>query len=102
MSLKFDSKKNEINALLDFAGKLAGRRVLEISARVGRLTWRYAAHTALVIAIDPKLESITRSRKDMPDALRGRVRFLKTAIEDYHPYPQSVPFDLALMSWSIG
>ncbi len=101
MSLTFDPERNEINALLDFTGDLEGKRVFEIGAGNGRLTWRYAALAAEVLGIDPKPEQVARSRKEMPPDLQGRVTILDSSLEDYqraHPAPL---FDVALMSWAL-
>lgn len=101
MNIAIDPERNEIDALLEFAGDLEGRRLLEIGAGNGRLTWRYAAKAGTVLAIDPNLERITRAQNDMPEELRGHVVMLKAALEEYQHDVQTPLFDVALMSWSL-
>jgi ubiquinone/menaquinone biosynthesis C-methylase UbiE len=101
MSLSFDPERNEIDALLELAGNLQGRRVLEIGAGNGRLTWRYAAQAGQVLGIDPKAGQVARALEEMPKDLRNRVTFLEGGIEDYQHVHQEPPFDIALMSWSL-
>jgi predicted RNA methylase len=101
MDITLDPERNEINALLEFTEDLAGKRVLEIGAGSGRLTWRYAALTGEVVGIDPGQERIARARNDMPEELKGHVVMLETTLEDYQPDVQAPPFDVALMSWAL-
>jgi tRNA A58 N-methylase Trm61 len=101
MSLTFDPERNEINALLEFAGDLGGKRIFEIGAGDGRLTWRYAANAGEVVAIDPKSDRVASAQKDMPEDLRGRVTILDTPLEAYQLDDQAPPFDVVLMSWSL-
>jgi predicted RNA methylase len=101
MDVTLDPQRYEINALLEFTGDLAGKRVLEIGAGSGRLTWRYAPHAGEVVGIDPKAERIAVARDDMPKALQGRVVMLETTLEDYQRAAQSQLFDVALMSWVL-
>ena len=101
MDVTLDPERNEIDALLEFVGDLAGKRVLEIGAGSGRLTWRYAALAGEVVGIDPKPERIASALKDMPKALQGHVVMLKTALEDYARDAQAPLFDVALMSWVL-
>ena len=101
MSLSFDPERNEIDALLEFAGDLQGRRVLEIGAGAGRLTWRYAAQAGQVVGVDPKPGQVNRALEEIPPDLQGRVTLLESGIQDYQHIHQGPPFDLALMSWSL-
>lgn len=101
MAVQQDPERNEINALLEFTGDLTGKRVLEIGAGTGRLTWRYAALAAEVVGIDPNAERVAASLKDMPKALKGRVTMLESTLEDYQRDAQAPPFDVALMSWAL-
>jgi 2-polyprenyl-3-methyl-5-hydroxy-6-metoxy-1,4-benzoquinol methylase len=98
MSITFDPERNEINSLLEFAGDLEGKRVFEIGAGEGRLTWRYAANAGEVVAIDPDSDRIARAQKDIPKDLRGRVAMQATTLEEYQ---SDGLFDLALMSWAL-
>ena len=77
MDITFDPERNEIDALLEFVGDLAGKRVLEIGAGTGRLTWRYASRAGKVVAIDPNPKRIARAQNDIPKELHGRCDELK-------------------------
>jgi predicted RNA methylase len=101
MNITIDPERNEIDALLDFAGDLQGRRLLEIGAGKGRLTWRYASKARAVLAIDPNPERITHAQNDMPKELRGHVVMLNTALEEYQHDVQTPLFDVALLSWAL-
>jgi tRNA A58 N-methylase Trm61 len=101
MSVTFDSERNEIPALLEFTGDLEGKRVFEIGAGDGRLTWRYAANAGEVVGIDPNPDRVARAQKDMPKDLRDRVTILDTTLEAYQRDSQGSLFDVALMSWSL-
>ena len=101
MTLSFDPERNEIDAFLKLAGNLQGKRIFEIGAGAGRLTWRYAAQVGQVVGIDPKPGQVDRAQEEMPPDLKNRVTLLETGIEDYQNIHQGAPFDLALMSWSL-
>jgi predicted RNA methylase len=101
MSITFDPEKNEIDSLLEFAGDLEGKRIIEIGAGVGRLTWRYAALAGEVVGIDPNPDRIARAQEDIPKYLRDRVAMLETTLEEYQSDGQAPLFDVALMSWAL-
>ena len=101
MNITFDPERNEIDTLLEFAGDLGGKRVLEIGAGYGRLTWRYAQYAREVVGIDPNPERIARAQDDIPKNLRDRVTILETTLEEYQLDGQVIPFDVALMSWAL-
>ena len=101
MNITIDPERNEVDALLEFAGDLEGKRVLEIGAGYGRLTWRYASNAGEVVGIDPNPERIARAQNEMPKELRGRVTIVETTLEEYQRDGQAPPFDIALMSWSL-
>jgi cyclopropane fatty-acyl-phospholipid synthase-like methyltransferase len=101
MNITFDPERYEIDTLLEFAGELEGKRVLEIGAGYGRLTWRYAPYAGEVVGIDPDPEQIARAQDDIPKKLRSRVVMLETTLEDYHREGQAALFDVALMSWAL-
>lgn len=81
--------------LVDFSGL----RVLEIGAGEGRLTSRYAASAASVLAVDPDAERLAKARADLAPELADRVRFeVADAVElDV----SRASFDLAFFSWSL-
>lgn len=101
MNIRKDPERNEIDALLDFAGDLAGKRVLEIGAGDGRLTWRYAPNAGAVVAIDPNPDRVARGQQGMPEELRGRVTLQESTLEEYQRAGQRSLFDVALMSWAL-
>lgn len=101
MNVLQDPERNEINALLEYTGDLTGKRMLEIGAGKGRLTWRYAALAGEVVGLDPNPERIAIARRDMPEALQGRVVMLEKTLEDHYRDAQASLFDVALMSWSL-
>jgi ubiquinone/menaquinone biosynthesis C-methylase UbiE len=78
---------------------LAGKRVLEVGAGEGRLTWRFAAETKHVLAIDPDEERIAQARADLPAELTERVRFEVMEAAELDVEKES--FDVALLSWSL-
>jgi ubiquinone/menaquinone biosynthesis C-methylase UbiE len=98
MAWTIDLQGDETAALaeiIDFGGK----RVLEVGAGDGRLTWRVAAETKSLLAIDPDEERIDRARGDLPPELAGRVDFrVMDAVELDVPKRS---FDIALLSWSL-
>ena len=98
MPIRLDPEANEPAALVDFAGSLTGKRVLEIGCGDGRLTWLYAESAARVVAIDPYAEDIALAIRACPQHLRERVEFQVAAVQEFEP---SEKFDLALLSWSL-
>jgi 2-polyprenyl-3-methyl-5-hydroxy-6-metoxy-1,4-benzoquinol methylase len=98
MPVRKDPEDTETVALLDYVD-FSSKRVLEIGCGDGRLTWRYAARAAHVVAIDPDADDIAAAIEDQPAALRDRVEFQVNRIEDFAP-PQEL-FDIALLSWSL-
>jgi 2-polyprenyl-3-methyl-5-hydroxy-6-metoxy-1,4-benzoquinol methylase len=90
-----DTETAALHALIDFTG----RRVLEIGCGDGRLTWRYADRAASVVAIDPDAAEIATAREDCPPALRNRIEFRATRLEDF--IPPAEKFDLAFLAWSL-
>ncbi len=101
MSVKSDPEENEIKALLEYAGDLEGKRILEIGAGYGRLTWRFAAQAGEVVGIDPNPDKIARAGREMPDLFQGRVTMLESTIQEYQHSAPAASFDVALMSWSL-
>lgn len=101
MNITIDPERNEADALLKFAGNLEGKRVLEIGAGDGRLTWRYASMAGEVVGLDPNPERVARAQNDMPKELQGRVTMLETTLEGYQRDVKAPLFDVALMSWTL-
>lgn len=105
MPIRLDPEENETAALFDYAGDLAGQRVLEIGCGDGRLTWRYADQAAHVIALDPNPDDIALAIDHCPLRLQGRVEFRLGALHELaaslasEAHPPG--FDLAILSWSL-
>lgn len=81
--------------LVDFTDK----RVLEVGAGEGRLTWSYASTAAFVLATEPDPERIEVARRDLPAELSDRVELRVAAAEELDVPPHS--FDLVFLSWSL-
>jgi 2-polyprenyl-3-methyl-5-hydroxy-6-metoxy-1,4-benzoquinol methylase len=102
MPVRLDPENNEIRALLDFAGSLAGRDVVEVGCGDGRLTWRYADRAAHVVGIDPNPDKIARARSEIPLDLRGRIEFHALDLETFAAGGEHTErFDLVILSWSL-
>jgi ubiquinone/menaquinone biosynthesis C-methylase UbiE len=84
-----------LHALIDFADK----DVLEVGAGDGRLTWRYAAATRSVLALDPVADCIAQARADAPPELRPKLNFQVGDITTTRL--PAAAFDLAILSWSL-
>lgn len=98
MSFEKDPEQNETKHLHRYAD-LAGKRVLEIGCGEGRLTWRYAAGPARILAIDPDPDAVRVARIDRPSDLQEKVHFANAQGEAL-PFAKET-FDLALLSWSF-
>ncbi len=98
MAVLPDPEDTETKALHDYAD-FSGKRVLEIGCGDGRLTWRYAARAAYVIAIDPKAEDIDTALEECPAEWRDKIEFRVARLEDL--ILPAEKFDLALLSWSL-
>jgi 2-polyprenyl-3-methyl-5-hydroxy-6-metoxy-1,4-benzoquinol methylase len=90
-----DTETAALHASVD----LGSLRVLEIGCGDGRLTWRYAERAVYVVAIDPDADDIATAIEDCPPALRDRIEFQTTRLEEF--VPPAEKFDLALLSWSL-
>jgi ubiquinone/menaquinone biosynthesis C-methylase UbiE len=101
MALRLDPQGEEVALLRRAAGNLAGRRVLEVGAGDGRLTWRYARDAAHVTAIDPDGQAVEQARRTCPPDLRGRVEFLHGSILHMDLPARRASYDLAIISWSL-
>jgi predicted RNA methylase len=84
-----------LRELVDFRGK----RVLELGAGEGRLTFGYAREAASVLAIDTDEEAIAAAHEALPRRLRRKVEVrVADAVELDEP---ATSFDLAYFSWSL-
>jgi ubiquinone/menaquinone biosynthesis C-methylase UbiE len=85
-----------IRALADFSG----RRVLEIGAGDGRLSWPFMPEAAQWVALDPDVGEIAAARRERErDKEKEKVRLV---IGDGRAvcFPAEC-FDLALFTWSL-
>jgi len=98
MTIRQDPENSELDALYEFVGSFAGKRVLEVGCGNGRLTFQYAAQAALVHAIDPSEQKIAAARQKMPAPLQDRLAFWDVGIENFFT-PEK--YDIALLSWSL-
>jgi ubiquinone/menaquinone biosynthesis C-methylase UbiE len=98
MTVRIDPEGTEKKVLLDFAGDLTGKRVLEVGCGNGRLTWHYAHLPAHTIGLDPNPDRIAQARQGLPAHLHDRVEFHVSSLQEYQP-PHS--FDLIIFSWSL-
>jgi ubiquinone/menaquinone biosynthesis C-methylase UbiE len=84
-----------LHELIDFREK----DVVEVGCGDGRMTWRYAAQTHSVLALDPNAERIAQAVASTPAPLTPIVTFRVADIANV-----SLPaaaFDIGLLSWSL-
>jgi 16S rRNA A1518/A1519 N6-dimethyltransferase RsmA/KsgA/DIM1 with predicted DNA glycosylase/AP lyase activity len=94
MAIREDPERHEVRALAALVPSFAGLHVVEIGCGDGRLTRRYAAPAASVLAIDPDNKAIA--------ALPGRLKNVEARavpIEALSLPPQSA--DVVLFSWAL-
>lgn len=101
MPVRVDPEGTESDTLLAYTGSLTGKRVLEVGAGKGRLTWRYAEQAAHVTAIEPDLDKLAMAEDELPATLQDIVTLLPDSIEDYQPDSATPSFHVAIMSWSL-
>ncbi|HZT77627.1 MAG TPA: methyltransferase domain-containing protein [Vicinamibacterales bacterium] len=94
MAIVEDPEGHELAALARVQPSFAGLRVLEIGAGDGRLTRRYAADAAAIIAIDPDEDDIAVLRDELP-----HVDARAIGVEDLVLPDASV--DVVLFAWSL-
>ena len=88
-------EKKTLHKFVDFTNA----RVLEIGCGEGRLTWKYAAASALTVGIDPDQNALIIARADSPHTLREKVRFTR-ATANHIPFSKET-FDIAILAWSL-
>jgi 16S rRNA A1518/A1519 N6-dimethyltransferase RsmA/KsgA/DIM1 with predicted DNA glycosylase/AP lyase activity len=94
MAILEDPERHEVRALASLVPSFGGLRVVEIGCGDGRLTRRYAARAASVLAIDPDATAVA--------ALAGRMKNVDAravAIEDLSLPPHSA--DVVLFAWAL-
>jgi ubiquinone/menaquinone biosynthesis C-methylase UbiE len=78
---------------------LDGKRVLEIGAGNGRLTFQYAPRAAAVLAVDPDPAAAIEGRRMARRSKVANVRFSSGRAERLRP--RRGRFDVALFTWSL-
>jgi 2-polyprenyl-3-methyl-5-hydroxy-6-metoxy-1,4-benzoquinol methylase len=96
MTIRLDPEEEEPAALARLVRSFAGARVLEIGCGDGRLTRRYAAQAASVVAIDPDESAVVTFRADPPG---GAVDVQTLGFSELMLPERSV--DIVLFSWSL-
>jgi 16S rRNA A1518/A1519 N6-dimethyltransferase RsmA/KsgA/DIM1 with predicted DNA glycosylase/AP lyase activity len=96
VAIQLDPEEHEIAALLELVPSLQGSRVVEVGCGDGRLTRRYAARVASVLAFDPDEGAIAALRSDLPP---GRVQVRMDTI-DHVEIPDGSA-DIVLLSWAL-
>ncbi len=94
MSVVEDPEGAELAALARVHPSFAGLRVLEIGAGDGRLTRRYAAAAASVVAIDPDADAIAALREEIPAVDARSIGIERLALPD-------ASVDVVLFAWSL-
>jgi ubiquinone/menaquinone biosynthesis C-methylase UbiE len=98
MSLQKDPEgfeKRILHKLTDFSNK----RVLEIGCGEGRLTWKYAAASKLIVGFDPDHDALRIAQADSPSDLHKHVHFAQ-ASANHIPFSKET-FDIAILAWSL-
>ncbi len=94
MAIVEDPEGYETAALSTTGVSFASRRVLEIGCGSGRLTKRYAALAASVIAIDPDADAVSELARDLPTVDARAVGIGELVLP-----PRSV--DVVVFAWSL-
>ena len=92
---------DKIHALIRDFLSFEGKRVLDVGCGDGEYTLSFAAETLETVGIDPDGEEIAAARKNTPNGLRERVRFLHKSIEEFELPAGSPLFDIVIFSWSL-
>ena len=96
MPIELDPEEREIKALVALLPNLQSSRVVEVGCGDGRLTRRYAARTASVLAFDPDEAAVEAFRAEpLPDTVE-----LRTDTIDRVEIPHGTA-DVVLLSWAL-
>jgi len=98
MATSVDATGTELRAIQELTD-LRNARVLEIGAGEGRLTFRYAAKAASVVALDVKEVDIRRAVRNCQSELLGKIGFLCASAAAL-PFPAE-RFDIAIFASSL-
>lgn len=86
-------------SMLRAAAPLEGKRVLEIGAGNGRLSFRVGAETDRVVGIDLSRRSLAEAQRSRPLALDRCLHF---SCGDARRLPfRDACFDIALLAWTL-
>jgi 16S rRNA A1518/A1519 N6-dimethyltransferase RsmA/KsgA/DIM1 with predicted DNA glycosylase/AP lyase activity len=96
MPIELDPEEREIRAFLELVPNLHRARVVEVGCGDGRLTRRYAARAASVLAFDPDEAAIAAFRADSPP---GNVEVRMDTV-DRVDIPEGFA-DIVLLSWAL-
>ena len=98
MTLVRDPEGHETDWLHEFID-FRDKRVLEVGAGEGRLTWRYADAVQWAAAIDLDDERLYFAPRECPPELRPRVGWALAEAERL-PFARET-FDAAVLAWSL-
>ena len=98
MTLQKDPERNESRYLHEFAD-FTKKRVLEVGAGEGRMTWQYAKGTQVTIGIDPDIDALRIAKIDRPADLERQV-LMSCAASENLPFAKET-FDIAVLAWSL-
>jgi 16S rRNA A1518/A1519 N6-dimethyltransferase RsmA/KsgA/DIM1 with predicted DNA glycosylase/AP lyase activity len=96
MPIEVDPEERETGALLKLVPSLHRARVVEVGCGDGRLTRRYAARAASVLAFDPDEAAIAQLLSDLP---AGNLEVRRDTV-DRIDIPESSA-DVVLLSWAL-
>ena len=96
MTVELDPEESEIRAFLELVPNLHRARVIEVGCGDGRLTRRYAARAASVLAFDPDEAAIAAMRSDRPP---GNVEVRTDTVGGIDIPERSA--DVVLLSWAL-
>lgn len=98
MTLTRDPEGHETDWIHEFVD-FRGRRVLEIGAGSGRLTWRYADAVRSTVGVDVDDEALYFAPRECPPEIRPRAAWALAEAERL-PFPPGT-FDAAVLAWSL-
>ena len=98
MASTLDPQGAETSALLE-AVDFNGARVLEIGCGDGRLAFRYASRSRLVVGIESEHEKLISAAKAAVARSRDRVTFVRTDATRLPFVAQS--FEIVVFGWSL-
>ncbi len=85
-----------LHTLVDFKDK----RALEVGCGEGRLTFKYAAASALTVGFDPDHDALRIARADAQDKSCGTYVHFTGASASHIPFSKET-FDIAILAWSL-